>query len=554
MLLGAVALVLLIACVNVANLLLARASARQREMALRVSLGAGRMRVVRQLITEALVLSLGGAVLGGVGAWWCLRLLERTATPLAPHLNPIRLDTTVLLFTLGVSLLAAFLFGLAPALQMSRTEGNDALKAAAQAVVSPGAARRRLRDGLIVGEIAITLALLVGAGLLLRSFVKLRNAGIGADPRNLLTMSVNLPEATYPTMAGRRRFFTQLLEQTSRMAGVKSAALSTEIPLEGGNNGYVQVDGVADPALASTLIGFNYVTADYFKACGIPVLRGRTFEAGDLERDGAASLKIYELYKASGNTLPKVPEDLRLHAVISKTAAHTFWKGRDALGGAFRWSGAKVIVVGIVDDVKEYGIRSKTMAQAYFAHPVALAYGGSANLTLKTAITPTAILPAVRRIVYTLDRNVAVVRPRTMEQVIGSDTQDVRVQSLLLTAFAGMALLLAAVGLYGVMSYTVTQRTREIGIRMAVGAKRTDVLRMILLHGLALTLAGVLAGLLLAALLTRSMAGLLFGVGQFDGLTFAAVSILLAAVAMAAYAVPARRATRIDPMLALRYE
>ncbi len=552
-LLGTVSLVLLIACVNVANLLLARAATRQREIALRVSLGAGRLRLVRQLITESLVLSLGGAALGGLGAWWCLRLLNRATTPPVPSLNPAGIDTTVLLFTLGISVLAALLFGLAPALQISRTQVNDSLKAAAQAVVSPGAVRQRLRDALIVSEIALTLALLVGAGLLLRSFVRLQNAGIGADPRNLLTATINLPEANYPDLAARRPFFDRLLERTQRIGGVESAALSTEIPLEGGTNGYVKVDGVSNPAMAGTLVGFNFVTVDYFKTFGVSVLRGRGFDAQDLDRDAAASQKLYKLYLAGGNAV-KVPADLTLHAVISKTAARTFWKGQDPLGRVFRWSGAKVIVVGIVDDVKEYGIRAQTMPQAYFPLTMALPYGGSANLMLKTAIAPTAILRDLGRNVYALDHGLAVLHPRTMEQVIASDTQDARVETLLLGAFAGLALVLAAVGLYGVMSYTVTQRTREIGIRMAVGAKRADVLGMILRQGLLLTLAGVIVGLLLAAALSRSMAGLLFGIGPFDPSTFSCMAFLVALVATAAYAVPARRATKIDPMIALRYE
>lgn len=550
---GTVLLVLLIACVNVANLLLARAVTRQREIALRASLGAGRLRVIRQLITESLVLSFGGAALGVLGAWWCVRLLNRAATPLSPGLNPVEIDATVLLFTLGIGVLAAVLFGLAPALQISQTQVNESLKAAAQAVVSPGAVRQRLRDALVIGEIAITLALLVGAGLLLRSFVRLQNAGIGVDPRNLLTASVNLPGANYPGLAARRRFFDELARRMRRLPGVESVALSSEIPLEGGSNGYIQVDGVSDPSVSSTLIGFNYVTSDYFKTFGIPMVRGRTFDAEDLDRDAAASQKIYELYLASGNAA-KMPPDLTLHAVISRTAARTFWKGRDPLHGAFRWNGVKVIVIGIVDDVKEYGIRAKTMAQAYFPFTGALPYESYANLTLKTAIAPTAIVGGLRRTLYTLDRGLALFRPRTMEQVIGSDTQDARVETMLLGAFAGLALILAAVGLYGVMSYSVTQRTREIGIRMAVGANRNDVLGMILRQGLWLTVGGLLFGLLLAAALSRSMTGLLFGIGPFDTLTFGCMAFFLSLVAATAYAVPAWRATKVDPMFALRYE
>ncbi|MBV9155963.1 MAG: ABC transporter permease [Acidobacteriaceae bacterium] len=553
-LLGTVALVLLIACVNVANLLLARATARQREIALRASLGAGRQRMIRQLLTESLVLSLGGAVLGGLGAWWGVRLLNRATTPLVPGLNPVSIDITVLLFTLGISVFAALLFGLAPALQLSRSQVSDSLKAAGQAMVGPSLVRQRLRDALIVSEIAITLALLVGAGLLLRSFIKLQNAGIGVDPHNLLTASLNLPDAVYPGLAARRQFLDQLLERTRRIPGVEAAALSTEIPLEGHSNGYIQVEGVSDPAISSTLIGFNYVTPDYFKTFGIALARGRAFDAEDLDHDAAVCQKMYEAFLAAGHGPPQIPTGLTLHAIISKTAARTFWKSRDPLGGAFVMGPVKVIVIGIVDDVKEYGIRAKTMAQAYFPLTQALPYDEYANLTLKTAITPAAVLGDLRRNLYALDRGLALLRPRTMEELIGSDTQDARSETLLLGAFAALALVLAAVGLYGVMSYTVTQRTREIGIRMAVGAKRTDVLSMILRQGLWLTLAGVLAGLLLAGALSRSMAGLLFGVSPFDSFTFGCMAFLLALVATVAYTVPARRATTIDPMVALRYE
>jgi putative ABC transport system permease protein len=267
-----------------------------------------------------------------------------------------------------------------------------------------------------------------------------------------------------------------------------------------------------------------------------------------------AAQKMYELFLSAGNATVKIPPDLTFHAVIGKTAARTFWKTQNPLGRTFRWNDAKVVVVGIVDDVKEYGIRAKTMAQAYLPHTMALPYNSHGKLTLKTAIAPTAVLPQVRRTVQALDPGLAVFRPRTMEEVIGKDTQDARVQTLLLGVFAVLALVLAAVGLYGVMSYTVTQRTREIGIRMAVGANRTDVLRMILWQGLRLTLAGLVGGLLLASALSRSIESLLYGVSPLDAWTFAGVAALLAVVATAAYLVPVRRATRIDPMLALRYE
>lgn len=553
-LLGAVALVLLIACVNVANLLLARAASRQREIALRASLGAGRLRLLRQLITESFVLAFAGAVLGGAGAWWIVRMLDRATNPFVPRLNPIAIDGTALFFTLDVSVISALLFGLAPALQISRTQVNDRLKANAQAVVSEGVARQRLRDLLIFGEIAITLALLAGAGLLLRSFEKLQMAGIGVDPRNLLTLFIDLPTANYREPAERRQFYTQLLEQTRQIPGFESAALSSEIPLEGGTNGYIHVDGAQDSALAQRLIGFNYISADYFKTFGIALVTGRLLDTADIDHDAVAAQKLYELFLTSRNGEPNIPPGLTLHAVISKTAARVFWKNENPVGRSFRWNGAKIVVAGIVDDVKEYGIRAETMPQAYFSYTVSVPFDSGSHLTLRTAVAPLTVLPSLQRVVQRLDRGLALMRPRTMEEVIADDTQDARVQTMLLGTFAGLALVLAAVGLYGVMSYTVTQRTREIGIRMAVGAKANDVLRMILFQGLRLMLAGVAGGLLLASALTRSIAGLLFGTSPFDPLTFGCVAALVAAVATAAYGIPALRATYVDPMLALRYE
>jgi putative ABC transport system permease protein len=551
-LLCAVGLVLLIACVNVANLLLARAAGRRREIALRASLGAGRFRVVRQLITESLLLSLTGALLGIAGASWLLRLLDRATTPFVPRLNPIGIDAQVLLFTLLLSVVCAVLFGLAPALQVSGGRLNDSLKASAQAVVGPTAARQTVRDILVLGEIAITLALLVGAGLLLRSFVKLETAGIGIDPDNLLTVNIDLPDTGYPTLAARRRFFDALEQRARQIPGVKQAAISVEIPLEGGNNGYVTIDGSKDPALAKTLLGFNYVTPGYFETLGIPLLRGRRLTAADYEHDGVAAEKAYQIWQTAGNQLPKMPPDVTFHAVISQSAARVFWKNQDPIGRTFQWAQVPVIVVGIVQDVKEYGLRAETSPQAYYTFSLSQAYGGGSNLTLRTSVPPASVIHELRRTVQGLDRGLALLHPRTMREVIADQTADTRMQTLLLSGFAVIALILSSVGLYGVMSYTVTQRTREIGIRMAIGASGGDVLRMILLHGLRLTVGGIAIGLLLSFALSRSITSLLFGTSPFDPAVFATGAALLAAVATIAYLIPARRATVIDPTQALR--
>ena len=553
---GAVALVLLVACANVANLLLARATARRREMALRASLGASRLRLVRQLTTESVMLALAGAALGTLGAWWCVRLLESAKSIPVPRANPVQVDGMVLLFTIIVSVLAGVLFGLAPALQISGSNFNKELKAGAQAVLTPAGNRQRLRDALVVGEIAVTLALLAGAGLLLRSFAHLRSADIGVNPHNLLTMIINLPDAKYADLAARRQFFDELVNRVDNTPGVAAAVFSTEIPLDGGNNGTIDVDGSKDTSLSNLLVGNNYVTTNYFRTLGIPLLEGRNFTPADLDRTAAVSMKLFELYKATAlKGLPmKVPPDLTLVAVISQDMARTFWRNQDPVGRSFHSMDVKVTVIGVVRNVREYGIRGKQMPQAYFPITFDLAVGGEGYLTVRTRVTPLAVLPAIRGHVHALDSGLAVFRAQTMEEIIADNIQDATVQTFLLGSFAVLALVLAAVGLYGVMAYLVTQRTREIGIRMAVGAREIDVLRLIMKHGAALTIAGLVIGLFAAIGLTRFLATLLYGVGATDPLTFACVAALLALVAFTAYYIPARRATRVDPMVALRYE
>jgi putative ABC transport system permease protein len=554
-LLGAVGLLLLIACANVANLLLARATARQREMALRASLGAGRFRLVRQLLTESILLALTGAGLGILAAWGCVRLMASAKTLPIPRANPVEVDGWVLLCTIGVSVLAGVLFGLAPALQISGSRNfNDELKAASQAVLSPSAMRRRVRDALVVGEIALTLALLVGAGLLIRSFAELRNAEIGVNPHNLVTMAIDLPKTKYANIASRREFFDQLIDRVNEIPGVAAAAVSTQIPPVGGSNGYVAVDGKTDSAFATQLVWWNTITPDYFRTLGIPLLAGRNLGPEDLTRAGVVAQRLYDLFTAAKNGPPKVPPDLTLVALISQAMARTFWPNQDPVGRSFHWSGVKVTVIGLVGDVKDRGIRSRAMPQAYFPLPLWFANGGYGQLTVKTRISPKAVLSAIREKLHALDSGLAVFEARTMDEVIAGDMQDASIQTCLLGSFAMLALVLASVGLYGVMSYLVSQRTREIGIRMAVGAKQSDVLRLILRQGATLSFIGVAIGVMAAIGLMQLLSGLLYGVAPTDPLTFVSVTVLLALVALAAYCIPARRATKIDPMLALRYE
>jgi putative ABC transport system permease protein len=553
-LLGAVTLVLLVACANVANLLLVRATGRQREVALRASLGASRRRLVRQLLTESVLLALVGAALGAFAAWGCVRMLATAKAVSLPRVHPIGLDGYVLLFTISLSVLAGILFGLAPALQASALNLSDQLKAVAQVVLSPTRTGRLLRDALVVGQIAVTLALLVGAGLLLRSFARLRGADIGIQPHNLLTMILSLPDSKYPTLASRRQFFDQLVDRAGHTPGVEAVAVSNEIPLEGGSNGYLSVDGETDPNLANQLVGWNWITSGYFRTFGISLLAGRGFTDQDIDRTEATAARLHDLYKASPNSAPKIPPDLTLDCVISQTTARTFWRNQNPVGRSFHWDDMKVIVVGVVSDVKEYGIREKIMPQAYFPYPLLLSYAGYGHVTLRTRVPPRSVLSEIRRHVRELDSGLAMFGAQTMEDVIASNTQDAGVQASLLGAFAGLALLLAVVGLYGVMSYLVTQRTREFGIRLALGASRATVLHLILKQGLMLSLAGVSLGVAASMGLAHLISTLLYGVRPNDPLTLIAVTVLQTLVVLAASWIPARRATHVDPMVALRYE
>jgi putative ABC transport system permease protein len=374
------------------------------------------------------------------------------------------------------------------------------------------------------------------------------------DARNVLTTSFNLPEATYPGLAARRQFFDQLLTRVSASPTVECAAVSSEIPMRGGNNGYIKVDGATDPALTNQLVGWNFITPDYFRTLRIPLLKGRGLTPADVDRAAVNAQKLADLTKAAQGKDIKIPPGMSFDTVISQTMARTFWKDQDPLGRTFGWNDMKVTVVGVVGDVKEYGVRARMMPQAYMPLPLSLSFGGSVFLTAKTRIAPEAAIPALRKQVKELDATLAPDRPQSLNQVIAEDTQDVSLQAFLLGTFAGLALVLAAIGLYGVMSYLVNQRTREIGIRMALGAERGSVLNLIMLRGTKLTLLGMLIGSVAAVALGRAMSSVLYGVKATDPVTFACVAALLAGVALMACLLPAHRATKVDPMLALRYD
>jgi putative ABC transport system permease protein len=552
-LLGAVGLVLLIACANVANLLLVRATGRHREMALRSALGAGRTRLVRQLLTESVILALAGAALGIGLAWWCVQFFATVQqhSPL-PSPNPITLDGTVLLFTIGVAVLVGVLFGLAPAIETSELRLSEELKASATAAGGTGR-RRLLRDALVVGEIAVSLALLVGAGLLLRSFANLRNADIGIQPEHLVTARVSLPQAKYATAENQLAFYRQLLTRLENTPGVRDAALSSEIPLEGGSNGYITIPGNDNPAFQRILVEWNYIAPSFFRTYGVPFLKGRNFTPADVERAERTGSKLDAIFKSGATSVPK-NANLRGLAIINQTMARTFWPGKDALDKVFEMSGFPVRVIGVVGDVREWGLRQPVIPEAYVPYTFGLGGDGAAWVTVKSAGGAGGGIAAMRDAVHSIDSGLALFHPLTMRQVIDHSMAGTTYQTALLLIFALLALVLAAVGIYGVMSYGVSQRTHEIGVRMAIGASPGSVMRMVLGEGVRLVTLGLGIGLAGAFLLTRALSSLLYGVSAFDPLTFAGVSVVLAVVAMAACAVPARRATRISPMLALREE
>jgi putative ABC transport system permease protein len=542
-LLGAVALVLLIACVNVANLLLARASSRQREIALRSALGASRPRIIRQLLTESVLLSFLAAVPGILIAYWGVSLLR--SLPGAPLrvLDQISVDGTALGFAIAIAALTGLVFGLVPALQVGRRDLHDDLKSGGKGAGMAASSSKWLRNGLVVGEIALSLCLLIGAGLLLRTFERLRSVEIGVRPDNVLTAKVALPEAQYAEDQ-RPRVFREMAERLENAAGVESAAVSSEIPLDGGTNSYAKKPGAPVEELGS-LMEWNEITPGYFKTFGIPLREGRTFGAGDFD----LARKVSAAAKKSDTKY----DGPMMVGVINQKMATEFWPSESALGKVFEVDLIPVQVIGVVADTKIFNSpRQKTIDEAYF--PVGWGSRGEMTITVHSVEAAAALPETVRRTIAGMDSSLPIFNVRTMEQVIVESSSDTRFEALLLGIFAGLALVLAAVGIYGVMSYLVAQRAQELGIRMALGAQPRDVLRLVLGRGVMLTVAGLAIGLVAAFAITRLLSNLLFGVSATDPLTFFGVAILLGLVALAACWIPARRAMRVDPMTALRYE
>ncbi|MCP4659088.1 MAG: ABC transporter permease [bacterium] len=528
---GSVLLVLLVACVNVANLLLARGAARGQEMAVRGALGAGRWRLARQLLCEGVLLSLAGGAVGLLVAEAGLRVLlatiDRGAVPIA---RLIGIDGRVLAFTLVVSVATGLLFGMAPVLQSLRSNLVDALKDAVKG--SAGLDRRRLRGALVVGEIALALVLLLGAMLFLQTFYRLTVADPGFDPHGVVSFDVTLPEAAYPEKAQRAAFFEQLLERLEALPGVTSAA--TTLPLLGGWQNSVIAEGQEPPAPGEQLSSEIYrVSPGLFDTLGLRLVRGRLLDEHD--REGGKPV-----------------------AVIDQLYADTFWPGEDPIGRRSKFGTDPANdqpwfeVVGVVNHVKSYGVNEDSRMQLYLpSHQARFPF---ATVLIKTASDPRQLMPLLGDEVLAVDANQPITRLETLEAMMARRVIGERVVAGFLVAFAGLALVLAAVGIYGVTAYSVTQRHREIGIRMALGARSADVLRLVMAQGLWLVVLGVTFGLALAIPATSLIAGQLYGVGPRDPVTLIGVPLVLALVAVVACALPARRASRVEPVVALHYE
>ena len=532
--LGAVGFVLLIACANVANLLLSLATSREKEIAVRAALGARRGRIVRQLLTESLLLALLGSLLGLGFAWFGIKALIAISPRDLVSLQSVGLNVTVLLWTLAVSLLTGIVFGLAPALHISRLNLNDSLKEGGKSESGQASGNRRLRSALVVSEIALAVVLLASAGLLIRSFLGLQGINPGFNTDNVLTMVVRLPEAKYQKDPQLVAFFSQALENIKHLPTVRSAGMVNHLPLYGGlgsSTGF-KILGRPEPPLGQGPGGdVRVVDAGYFQTMGIPLLRGRNFS--DLE------------LKESKHVI-----------LISEALARKHFPDEDPIGKrldvAMFETPQPAEIIGVVGNVRYDSLVDESPPAVYFPHPD-LAYSFM-TLVIQTDGDPAAIAPAVQREIRALDPNQPVSDVRTMNQVMSEWVARSRFNTLLLGLFAALATLLSAVGIFGVMNYSVALRTREIGLRLAVGAQPRQVLMLILKQGLLLTIAGVVLGLAAAFALTRLMSGLLFGVTAFDPATFATISLLLVVVSLVACYLPARRAMRIDPLQALRYE
>ena len=538
---GAVAFVLLIACANLANLLLARAETRQREFAVRSALGAGLGRLLRQFVTEGVILALVASVAGAALAYGGLKMIVATNADGIPFASSIAIDGTVLIFTLAIAVLTGFIFGVAPLMLARGLNVNNTLKEAGTRGSSSGTGRKRVRNLLVVAEVALAVVLVIGAGLLIRSFANLMKVDAGFDRSKMVTFGLVLPAARYP-VDQRVPFYSRVTEKLRQIPGVQAVSLMSGLPpLRAVNANDTDFEHIVanesdDDTPAENVDYWQFVTHEYVETMGIPVVKGRDFGQTDIGGQPAV--------------------------LINEALERKFFKGMDPIGRrikpGFQANRPWATIVGVLKDVKQGGIAEETGTELYMLYDQAPALLGGAstnmNVVIRTASDPAALAPEIRRVVREADGSLPLVRYRSMDEVFDAAVARPRFLTTLLGIFAGLALLLAAIGTYGILSYAVTERRQEIGIRMALGASRGTVLGMVLKHGLTLAGAGLVIGLAASALLTKFLQAQLFNVRPIDPVTMAAVSLFISVVAMIACLVPARRATTVDPMIVLRQE
>ena len=528
---GAVGLVLLIACANVANLLLARAAGRRKEFAVRAALGASRFRIARQMLVESLVLAIIGGALGLVLATWTISVLSRVAHETVPRMSGLELDARVLAFSFVVSVFTGILFGVLPALRASKTDLQDTLKDSS--ATTTDAKGKRLRGMLVVAEVAFSVALLVGAGLLIKSMFVLLRTDYSFNPDGVLTMELKVSRGRYRQQGELSRLLHQVLDNVKRVPGVESANLSTTLPGLGDWQREIWPEGYEGPQGQLINVDWAITSADYFQTMKVPILEGRTFTKDEDEQGKRVVL-------------------------VDETLARRFWPNQSAVGKHIKYDDADDAnwheIIGVVKQVGIYGSDAKPLIKVYTPFGP---YAAQRNSTLSIRSStgdPEALSAAVVRAVHEIDRDLPVNEVMTLEDILAHEASPRRFNAILLSVFAALALVLAATGVYGVLSYSVSQRIHEVGIRMALGAGRRDVLRLFMGHGMRLVLLGLVLGLGGALALTRLMSSLLLGVSTTDTATFVVVALVLTLVGVLACYLPARRATRIDPLVALRYE
>jgi putative ABC transport system permease protein len=522
----AVGLVLLIACVNVANLLLSRSASRRTEMALRLTLGATRRRVLRQLLTESTLLALLGGLAGLLVALWGKDLLAAFLAPNLPEMEPMRMDFRVLAFTLALALLTGIAFGLVPALRASRVSLNESLKEGGRSI-GAGKAGGHFRDALVVGQIALATVLLIGAGLLFRSFLRLRGLDAGFKPDHILTLTVDLTPSEFPEPRDQSRYFQAVIERIGKLGGVQAVGANSALPLgEYSASADLKIEGQPD---SGATVSYGTVSPDYFRTLGIPLLRGRYFT--DADGEGASSV-----------------------AIVNESLVHRYLPNQPALGKRIQsWvhDGDWMTIVGVVGDVRDE-LEQSPVPEVYLSY---LQAGNPyMSLVVRTAGDPRRTEAAVRGQVASVAKDQPPFEVETLDDLRAEILTPRRVNMLLFGAFAALAVVLGSIGIYGVVAYSVSQRTHEIGVRMALGAGKSDVLAMVVGRGLRLVIAGDALGLVSALVFNRVLRGLVFLIATTDGLTYAAVSVLWTSIALLAYFLPAQRATKVDPMIALRYE